>query len=273
MVLNIPTVNVSGAACADCPTIGVVLGGDTGIGGEAQIAGSTALGSVAVVDNNALIGVVLCDCGTGCCGGLDESVITAGCVRDGLSFPLVLIGEASVMSVIRCNKQYVGGTGILIVIAVSLYNNNLLFSGDGFAGNELVAEPVVVRAIHAVNREEESVLGDVGEAVLIDEGSIQCCLIYSIDDIGAGCVCFDSSCFCCIDSCPGLVELCDLLCFVCRCVNTLSKGDDGNESKNQNERKSHSQYFASFHWFSSLKLMRFMRRVHHLWHTSPYILP
>ena len=68
---------------------------------------------------NAFIREIFCDCGAGRCRALDKQAVAAGCVRDGLRFTLVLIGEAAVVTVLRCNQTYVGGFGVFEVFGFS----------------------------------------------------------------------------------------------------------------------------------------------------------
>ena len=118
MVFNITTVDICGAAGINRPTVVVIFLSDAGTCCQAEIGRRAVLGAVTVKKYNAFIREIFCDCGTGRCRALDKQV-GAGCVRDGLRFTLVLIGEAAVVTVVRCNQKYVGGFGIFEVFGFS----------------------------------------------------------------------------------------------------------------------------------------------------------
>ena len=252
MVFNVTAVNESCAAGTNCPTVVVVFLSDAAVGGQAEVGRSTGLGAVAVENNNALVNKVFCDCGAGCRSALDKQVFAAGCVRNGLCFTLVLIGEAAVVAVVRSNEEYVGGFCILksALFAVAFGENNAFLNGCA-VGVEFVAEPVIVCTIHAVNGEVEAVLREVGEAVLINGVEVQCSGINCIDDLGAAHALSKSVCFGCIECCPSVVEFAHCCCFVNETVNILCKRSNGNHCENHDECKRKRKELTGFHFFSS----------------------
>ena len=170
MVLNVATVDPSVVAAPDRPTVVIVGGGDANGGGEAEIGRVALLNAVGVIDNNALVGVVRSDVGTGCIFGLNEGVGAAGGGCDGAGFPRILIGHRGVDAVIRAYEKNVGRTGILGVNSLAvgeILNDDGLGSGILEPG-DLMPEAVVVRIVHAVNGEGETILKEVVKAVLIN---------------------------------------------------------------------------------------------------------
>ena len=250
MMLNVAAVDPCCAAGADCPTVVVVFLSDAFIGGEADIGGRTACGAVAVNKYGAVIGECFNDCGAGCGVTLDEFPIAAGCVRNGLSCVLVGIVKVGVITVVRSEKQNVGGLGVLhcCIAAAALDGENTVVCGFGnFA--EFVAEPVVVCTIHAVNGEVEAVLREVGEAVLINGVEVQCSVVNCIDDLGAAHALSKSVCFGCIECRPSVVEFAHCCCFACNAFDAFRKSGSGKNCKRHDEREQNSRQFTSFHVF------------------------
>ena len=235
MILNVTTVYPSITAVLNCPTVVVVGGGDAGAGGQAEVGRSTALCAVAVINDNALIGVCCSNGRAGRIAGLDKGVAAAGSIGDGLSFILILIGEAGVGAVVGSYEQNVCGT----CVPCAGNNDGLFLIGDGSRGVvNFVADTVVVGIVHTVNGEEETVLREIGEAVLIDIGIIQCSIINSADNViavsGTG---LKSLSFSLFENGPYVVELLDTLSFGYDSVNALGKGHDGDQREDKDSGK------------------------------------
>ena len=194
---------------------------------------------MAVINDDCLIEVVICDNRAGRTGGLNQGIAAAGCIRDGLCLDLILVGEAGVMTVIGSYEQNIDCFGILCS-AFALDGDDAFILGNGCAiGVKLIAEPEIVCVVHAVNGEIEAILREVGEAVLIDLNVVESCGIDGVDNIKpihTVCECFRFGCF---EISPNGIELMHSRCFIGNLFDSLSKACCGNERKNHDECKEH----------------------------------
>ena len=248
MILNIAAIDESLAAGTNCPTVVIVLAGDTGIGGEAEIGGTVHSDSVAVIYDDTLIGVVLRDCRTGRIVAGKYGYVAAGSLGNACSFVAILVGKVVVVAaVVGSDKQDVGRACILASIG-----NNGGFALDFNVLVKLIAKPEIVCVVHSVNSKEEAVLAHVGKAVDVDESGVECCAKNGGNDLGLFCAACDCFRFGCVELSPNVIELGDRRCFVCNACCAFRKTHNGDDCEQHDDCKDYGKDSAILHFVFSI---------------------
>ena len=245
VVLDIAAVDPCFIAGVDSPAVLEVLGSDAGVGRQAEIAGLAVLGTVAVVDDDALVDRVLRDRGSGRAGALYHCDAAARRVCDGLGFALVLVGEAGIMAVVGADEENVDVRSAARGFAAAGDDDGGGFDGCG-AVVDLVAQTVVIRAVHAADGEQEAVLAE-GEAVLVDGCGVQDRTVNGVDDFAAAEAGLERPCLRLIDDDESVIEQLHCFGFVDDAAEFLRECRGGNEGEHHNERKRKSEQFADLH--------------------------
>ena len=241
VVLDVTTIDVSSGAGGYGPTVVIVGGGYTGVGGQAEVGAAAGLSAVGVVDNYALVGVVGRDGGTGSGSTGEHRAGAAHGLSEGGSLLLVLIGEAGILAVVRTYEQNVDSLG---AIGPGAEGNDVNFACVALLG---VTCSIVIEAVHAVYGESELDVALPYHTALVDVAAVESCLISSRGYLGGSCLLVEGFSLNGLDLGPRVIEKLQLVSFSDVGVDGLGHRCYGEQCGDHNDCQDRAQELFKVH--------------------------